>query len=167
MVIHLFTKQNSLSRLYICYALIMIICTGCSKNKKEIIQDSKYDANKIKLESEISNSMETTTGAERGWLLYDEIGCSSCHQINEHGGTFGPDLSIEARRDRTREWLKIKIKSHNEDNLLLKKIMPSYDYLTDEQINDIVDFLMTLTKKKIPDIVVQSNYIMNENVISL
>jgi mono/diheme cytochrome c family protein len=62
--------------------------------------------------------------------------------INGTGGTIGPNLSNPPRRARSREWIAQQIrnpKSHNPNS-----IMPAFPTLADRQLNDLVDYLMSL-----------------------
>lgn len=80
--------------------------------------------------------------AREGSRLVASLGCHGCHSINGVGGAVGPDLSDESSRGHSRAWLAAQIrdpKSHDP-----KTIMPSYPTLTDTQVNQIVDYLMSL-----------------------
>ena len=63
--------------------------------------------------------------------------------VNGKGGLAGPDLSNEANKGRSREWLATKIRNPKADNP--QTIMPAYATLSDEQVNDLVDYLLSLT----------------------
>jgi ubiquinol-cytochrome c reductase cytochrome b subunit len=80
--------------------------------------------------------------AREGATLVGSLGCAGCHSINGTGGSVGPDLSNESRQGRSREWLMDQIrdpKSHNPNS-----IMPSYPSLTQQQLDQIVDYLQSL-----------------------
>jgi quinol-cytochrome oxidoreductase complex cytochrome b subunit/mono/diheme cytochrome c family protein len=80
--------------------------------------------------------------ARAGSRLVASLGCNGCHSINGVGGAVGPDLSDESARGRSREWLAAQVrnpKSHDPNT-----IMPSYATLDDTQVNQIVDYLMSL-----------------------
>ncbi len=48
----------------------------------------------------VAAPIDTRTGK----TLFAKKGCTSCHQINGLGGTFGPNLSREGTTGRTRDW---------------------------------------------------------------
>jgi len=80
--------------------------------------------------------------ARQGSRLVASLGCDGCHSIDGRGGSVGPDLSDEATRGRSRKWLATQIKdpkAHNPDT-----IMPSFGTLSDRQLNDLLDYLMSL-----------------------
>jgi ubiquinol-cytochrome c reductase cytochrome b subunit len=80
--------------------------------------------------------------AREGARLVASLGCSGCHSINGKGGAVGPDLSDESGRGHSRAWLATQVsnpKSHDPNT-----IMPSYPTLSDTQLNQIVDYLMSL-----------------------
>jgi ubiquinol-cytochrome c reductase cytochrome b subunit len=80
--------------------------------------------------------------AREGARLVASLGCNGCHSINGRGGAVGPDLSDESRRGHSRSWLASQVvnpKSHNPGS-----IMPPYPTLGDTQLNQVVDYLMSL-----------------------
>lgn len=80
--------------------------------------------------------------AREGSRLFGSLGCVGCHSVNGKGGAVGPDLSDESRRGHSRAWLAAQIanpKSHNPNS-----IMPPYPTLGDTQMNQVVDYLMSL-----------------------
>jgi ubiquinol-cytochrome c reductase cytochrome b subunit len=80
--------------------------------------------------------------AREGATLAGSLGCTGCHSINGTGGSVGPDLSNESRQGRSRAWLMDQIrdpKSHDPNS-----IMPSYPSLTQQQLDQLVDYLQSL-----------------------
>ncbi len=76
-----------------------------------------------------------------GQREYQAQGCSGCHMINGIGGTTGPDLTkVGSRRDR--EWLH----EHFEEpqKLVPGSAMPSYKHLSDQALNDLTDYMVSL-----------------------
>jgi ubiquinol-cytochrome c reductase cytochrome b subunit len=72
-----------------------------------------------------------------GLAVFNDQGCASCHSVGGLGGTSGPDLSRAGARwsaSHMREYIVIP-----EDDE-----MPSFDKLTDQQLDDLVSFLKTL-----------------------
>ncbi|HEX2754933.1 MAG TPA: cytochrome b N-terminal domain-containing protein [Candidatus Limnocylindrales bacterium] len=72
-----------------------------------------------------------------GLATFNEQGCASCHQIRGLGGHTGPDLSRAGFR-----WEPAAIR----DQIVTPKDtkMPSYDGLTQEQLDDLVTYLTSL-----------------------
>jgi ubiquinol-cytochrome c reductase cytochrome b subunit len=89
-----------------------------------------------------ASTAQLSTSAQQGAKLFDSLGCSGCHRVNGTGGTAGPDLSHEALRGRSRSWLTTQIqnpKAHDPNT-----IMPAFASLSDQQTNQLVDYLLSL-----------------------
>lgn len=80
---------------------------------------------------------------ENGQKLFASNGCAGCHTVNGKGGLAGPDVSNEAGKGRSRDWLATKIRNPKADNP--QSIMPAATSLSDEQISNLVDYLLSLT----------------------
>jgi ubiquinol-cytochrome c reductase cytochrome b subunit len=90
-------------------------------------------------------------GKTRGAQLFHTLGCMGCHRVNGQGGTIGPELSSGSLQSKSRQWLMIQIrdpKKHNSNT-----IMPSFSSVTDQKINEIVDYLQSLASGKSSSIV--------------
>ncbi len=85
------------------------------------------------------------SSVEKGKQLFNSRGCTACHMVNGKGGTAGPDLSDEADKGHSRKWLMTQIRDPKANDP--QTFMPAFDTLTDEQVNDLVDYLMTLKTK--------------------
>jgi ubiquinol-cytochrome c reductase cytochrome b subunit len=89
--------------------------------------------------------------SSEGAGLFQSLGCISCHRLNNKGGTLGPDLSFEGQQGRTRDWLITQIQNPKAN--FPNTIMPSYPSLSDQQMNELVNYLLSLgtkgTKSKI------------------
>jgi len=87
--------------------------------------------------------------AGQGKQLFDKVGCLGCHAVNGQGGKVGPDLSNIANAGHSRQWLRTQIrdpKAHDPQTA-----MPAFNNLSDQQVNDLVDYLETLsTTSKAP-----------------
>ncbi len=81
--------------------------------------------------------------ANKGKELYDTLGCAACHKVNGQGGTAGPDLSNQANKGRSRSWLATKIRNPKADNP--QTTMPANSNLSDQQVNNLVDYLRSLS----------------------
>jgi mono/diheme cytochrome c family protein len=80
---------------------------------------------------------------ENGRQLFASSGCAGCHTVNGKGGLAGPDLSNEAGKGRTRDWLAAKIHNPKADDP--QTIMPAVTTLSERQISNLVDYLLSLT----------------------
>jgi mono/diheme cytochrome c family protein len=121
---------------------VLLFYAGCSTNGSgEQGLNNAYDPKSKGADPSTANS-----GAQRGQELFDTIGCMGCHMINGNGGRVGPDLSDEADKGRSRQWLTTQIRDPKSNDP--GSIMPAYNNLSDEKINDLVDYLMTLSKNK-------------------
>jgi ubiquinol-cytochrome c reductase cytochrome b subunit len=84
----------------------------------------------------------STTGVEKGKELFHSLGCFGCHSIHGKGGSVGPALTRDLIEARSRDWLEDQIRdpgSHFPDS-----IMPSFGYLSDQQIDSLVDYLKSI-----------------------
>lgn len=81
-------------------------------------------------------------GAKKGEQLFNSEGCTACHRVNGAGGTLGPDLSQEGLKGRDRQWLRDQIR--NPKSHFPTSIMPSFVKLTDDEVNDLIDYLLSL-----------------------
>lgn len=81
-------------------------------------------------------------GAKEGARLFDSVGCLACHAVNGKGGKIGPDLSTEGEMGRTRKWLVAQLRSPKSHDP--KSIMPSFERIGEQKLNDLVDYLLSL-----------------------
>ena len=82
---------------------------------------------------------EFTASEKKGVELFNTVGCLYCHKINGHGGIRGPELTNVQKR-LTEDQIIIRIVNGAEN-------MPAYGgSLTKEELQDIVDYLMTNDK---------------------
>lgn len=81
-------------------------------------------------------------GISRGAQVFKSSGCSGCHSVNGQGGAIGPELSGKTLADRERGWLVTQIR--NPKAHFPKTVMPAYPGLTDQEVTDLVDYLLSL-----------------------
>jgi ubiquinol-cytochrome c reductase cytochrome b subunit len=79
---------------------------------------------------------------DKGKALFHSEGCFGCHTINGAGGSIGPNLSDEGTKGRSRQWLKTQIR--NPKSHFPNSVMPSFSALSDQQVNYLVDFMLSL-----------------------
>jgi ubiquinol-cytochrome c reductase cytochrome b subunit len=76
----------------------------------------------------------------RGRALFTSAGCIACHTLGSTGGASGPNLSDEARRGRSREWLRVQILHPERHNPGTR--MPAARGITSDGVDDIIDLLL-------------------------
>ncbi|MCL5281080.1 MAG: c-type cytochrome [Planctomycetes bacterium] len=96
-----------------------------------------------RIETVAANSGPSSASVKRGKQLFDTLGCTACHMVNGQGGRVGPDLSDEAAKGHSRSWLTTQIRTPKANDP--QTIMSAYGSLSDEQVNDLVDYLLTLS----------------------
>jgi len=80
--------------------------------------------------------------ASKGQILFQKYECGACHQINGIGGTIGPDLTHVGRKTPNVEWHIRHLK--NPQSVVPGSAMPKFDYLTDEELRALAEYLITL-----------------------
>jgi ubiquinol-cytochrome c reductase cytochrome b subunit len=83
-----------------------------------------------------------SASAQKGEKLFLRLPCIKCHTINGVGGSVGPNLSGEAGRGRSRDWLRQQVR--NAKSHFPRGPMPAFTMLTDRQVANLVDFLSSL-----------------------
>ncbi len=84
-----------------------------------------------------------------GEQLYNTLGCIQCHTLQGWpSNKTGPDLILAIKKDKpTKDWLRVQLTVPQAHNPL--SIMPSFaNRLYDDQLNDMVDFLSSLSTRK-------------------
>jgi sulfur oxidation c-type cytochrome SoxX len=84
----------------------------------------------------------SSTNAAQGARVFNANNCAVCHRINGVGGTIGPDLSNEATRNRSRDWIITQIRNPAAHNPSTS--MPAYSGISDSDLNALVDYLLSL-----------------------
>ncbi|OHB67303.1 MAG: hypothetical protein A2Y77_11995 [Planctomycetes bacterium RBG_13_62_9] len=83
-----------------------------------------------------------SAGVQKGRELYRSQGCAACHKIDGQGGTTGPDLSNEGNKGRSADWLATQIRNPKANSAT--SIMPPYSSLGQEQVENLVAYLLSL-----------------------
>lgn len=91
-------------------------------------------------------SAQILTAAKRGSQLVNSLGCIACHRVNDQGGTLGPELTSAILKGKSREWLITQIR--NPKAHFPNSIMPAFSSLTNQQVNEVVDFLLSLAQQE-------------------
>jgi sulfur oxidation c-type cytochrome SoxX len=91
-------------------------------------------------------SAQILTAAKRGSQLVNSLGCIACHRVNGQGGTLGPELTGAILKGKSRPWLITQIR--NPKAHFPNSIMPAFSSLTNQQVNEVVDFLLSLTQRE-------------------
>ncbi len=84
----------------------------------------------------------TPSSLRAGAQLFQSQGCAACHKVDGAGGALGPDLSSEAKRGRSRDWLLTQLqnpKAHNPHS-----IMPALPSLSKQDLDSLVGYLLGL-----------------------
>ncbi|WP_447974723.1 cytochrome b N-terminal domain-containing protein [Nitrospira sp. Kam-Ns4a] len=84
---------------------------------------------------------ETAPSVTHGKQLYQSLGCAACHRIHGEGEAVGPDLStVGAQRDA--DWLM----RHWRDPqaVVPGSLMPAYAGLSDADLKDLTDYMLSL-----------------------
>lgn len=117
-------------------SLMAILYAGCSGMKKGENQNGQSMS--------IADPPALNSAAASGRKLFETIGCMGCHTVNGEGGKVGPDLSYEADKGRSRQWLTTQIENPRDNDP--QTIMPAFNNLSKEQVSNLVDYLITLSK---------------------
>lgn len=78
----------------------------------------------------------------RGQQIYQEQGCSACHNINGIGGTSGPNLTHVGANGKDVEWHMKHLKDPH--SVVPTSAMPAYDGLSDDDLKSLAAYLVTL-----------------------
>jgi len=91
-------------------------------------------------------SLQNAEGAKRGGQLVTSLGCTACHRVNGQGGVIGPEFTGALLKGKSRQWLITQIR--NPKAHFPNSIMPAFSSATDQQVNDIADFLLATAQGK-------------------
>jgi mono/diheme cytochrome c family protein len=129
----------------ILFVVLILIITGCYSSKESGVAMDQKDPKSGSDPKAGGDPSVSQAGAQSGRELFDSIGCMGCHTVNGRGGTVGPNLSDEADKGRSRQWLTTQIRDPRANDP--DTLMPSYDNLSKDKVSDLVDYLMTLSGK--------------------
>ncbi|VAX16430.1 hypothetical protein MNBD_IGNAVI01-1715 [hydrothermal vent metagenome] len=89
----------------------------------------------------INNSKKLSISAVAGKEVFETYGCIACHSISGKGGKIGPDLTNEWQRGRSKKWIIRQLLNSKKN--YPNSIMPPYTALSEKQISDLVNFLLS------------------------
>ena len=104
-------------------------------------------------ESDFANDLDfENADPDKGQKIFHLALCSRCHRKGKEGYPIGPDLTHQATRGRSRRWLRLHLKNPGatpdaelEDRFRGKrKLMPSFDHLSERELESVIHFLATL-----------------------
>jgi mono/diheme cytochrome c family protein len=146
------SPQRIFARLVVISTILTIVLASCSTTDQSRPQTGQSSPTVVRTLSFRTAADPSGTpgdanvpsaGAKTGQELFNTLGCTGCHMVNGQGGTAGLDLSNEANKGRSRSWLATKIRNPKVDNP--QTIMPANGNLSDQQVNHLVDYLLSLT----------------------
>jgi predicted CXXCH cytochrome family protein len=118
-------------------------CAGCHRAEAQAFVKTPHALAAQKLPTSPSAlTPQISLSAAAGKKIYDDMMCAGCHMIGGQGGTVAAPLDDVGER-RTREELLQRMLSRRAGTVMppLPSDMPT------EQINQLVDYLMTLNEK--------------------
>ena len=125
-------------------AILSVLVASCSFTDTDSRQQARDSSRPVEmiLADVPPDAGPSAAGAENGQKIFAATGCTGCHTTDGKGGLAGPDLANEGNKGRTRDWLATKIRNPKVDNP--QSIMPAYPTLSDEQVHDLVDYMLIL-----------------------
>ena len=128
----------------VCTVLSIMIasCSTTDQSSRQQARDSSFGQPADPPNAQ-GDPHSSSASVESGTKLFATLGCAGCHTTNGKGGLAGPDLSNEANKGRSREWLQTQIRNPKANSP--QTIMPAYDNLSDQQVSNLVDYMLSLT----------------------
>lgn len=105
------------------------------KTDKKDMKEPKEAVDKDMEEKDMKDMADLNAQQKAGLKVFESKGCSACHMINGKGGNVGPDLSGAGKMHKPEE-IEKQLRSPRDK-------MPKID-LTDMEIKDLIEYLMTL-----------------------
>jgi predicted CXXCH cytochrome family protein len=118
-------------------------CAGCHRAEApSFVKTPHAHARETLPASPLAPTPGISGSAAAGKEIYDDMMCAGCHAIRGQGGSTGPALDDVAAR-RTRAQLLERMRQRRAGSIM----PPLTSGMPDEQINHLVDYMMTLTGK--------------------
>jgi ubiquinol-cytochrome c reductase cytochrome b subunit len=91
-------------------------------------------------------SASSRSAMERGKQIFDSSGCRGCHKVHGKGGSVGPELAGPTLAGKSRQWLMQQITNSRAHfpSMGPNTGMTEFTAMGKEQLNDLVDYLMSL-----------------------
>lgn len=91
---------------------------------------------------------QAASDLKKGEELFRASGCMNCHKIRGQGGSVGPELAGDTLKGRDRQWLTEQIRNSRAHFPKggLTTSMTAFTNLSKEEIDEIVSFLMSLSR---------------------
>ena len=102
---------------------------------------SKVDTNGWPPKPILASAITSKT-TSYGQIFFQKHDCSACHQINGVGGTAGPELTHVGKIRTDVDWHIRHLK--DPDTVVSGSAMPSYHHLSDGELKDLAEYLVTL-----------------------
>jgi mono/diheme cytochrome c family protein len=134
------SHQRAFAWVVVISAILSVVIASCSTTDRSSRQQAPDPV--LGYQAALDDPNAPAAGVKKGKELYDTLGCAGCHVVNGQGGTAGPNLSNEAKAGRSRSWLTTKIRNPKADNP--QTVMPAYGNLSDQQVSNLVDYLLSL-----------------------
>ncbi len=139
------TLGSSNQRVFACFvvvsALLGVMLASCSTTD----QSSRLQARDSSLSEPADppgDPHSSSASVASGQNLFATLGCAGCHTTNGKGGLAGPDLSNEGSKGRSRQWLRTQIRNPKANDP--QSIMPPNPTLSEEQVDNLVDYMVSL-----------------------
>jgi mono/diheme cytochrome c family protein len=141
-------------------ALFALLLVGCGGGEEKAATAESVDTTATQTDTGETETGETETGGDNeavegdaaaGEQVYASNGCGSCHTFEPAGssGTTGPDLDelsdlAENANQPLADFTRTSITSPNEyvEEGFPEGVMPAYDQLSDDDLNNLVAFLV-------------------------
>ena len=139
------SPQRVFAWLVVVSVILSVVVASCSTTDRSRSQTGRSSPTVVRTSNirEVADTNAPAAGVKEGKELYNTLGCAGCHVVNGQGGAAGPDLTNEANKGRSRSWLATKIRNPKADNP--QSIMPANSNLSDQQVNSLADYLLSLT----------------------
>ncbi len=118
-------------------------CAGCHRTEAQsFVKTPHAQTGQKPPTSPLVPAPGISSSAVAGKKIYDDMMCAGCHTIGGQGGTSGGELNDVGTR-RTRAQLLERMRQRREGSIM----PPLPPEMPDAQINQLVDYMMTLTGK--------------------
>ena len=134
--------------IFVAYVITMAIIGYYSKPETAMSGEASSSQSAQTVPASSGDPAPVSANVKQGEQLFNSLGCVGCHKIKGSGGVVGPELTPQLLQGKTRQWLIVQIrnpKSHNPSS-----IMPAFNSATNQQVNDLVDFLLSIPQGNPP-----------------